>query len=107
MGRKKRRTWSSAKKAELVQEHLVGRTPVSELCEREGVSPSVYYVWQKQLMDSLPAVFERIGGRKQPSREAQLEERIAALEAKIARKDNVIAEVSEEFVRLKKALGER
>ena len=107
MGRRKRRTWSSAKKAELVQEHLVHGTPVSEICEREGVSPSVYYTWQKQLMDSLPAVFERLGTRKRPSRESQLEARIEALEAKLARKDNVIAEVSEEFVRLKKALGER
>ena len=32
--------------------------------------------------------------------------KIAALEGKLARKDAIIAEVSEEYVKLKKALGE-
>jgi hypothetical protein len=44
--------------------------------------------------------------RERPSREAELEERIAQLEARLARKDNIIAEISEEYVTLKKELGE-
>ena len=40
------------------------------------------------------------------NREKELEDKIAALEAKLARKDAVIAEVSEELVALKKELGE-
>ena len=40
------------------------------------------------------------------SREQELEAKIAALEVKLARKDAIIAEVSEEYVKLKKALGE-
>jgi hypothetical protein len=35
-----------------------------------------------------------------------LEQTIAALKAKLARKDAFIAEVSEEYVKLKKELGE-
>jgi hypothetical protein len=35
-----------------------------------------------------------------------LEQKIAALETKLARKDAIIAEVSEEYVKLKKELGE-
>ena len=50
-----------------------------------------------------PSVF---AGRRAPSREQELEVKIAALEAKLARKDAIIAEVSEEYVKLKKALGE-
>ena len=38
--------------------------------------------------------------------EEKLASKIEALEAKLVKKDNVIAEVSEEFVRLKKELGE-
>jgi uncharacterized coiled-coil protein SlyX len=37
---------------------------------------------------------------------AELQRRIEALEAKLARKDTVIAEISEEYVTLKKELGE-
>ena len=40
------------------------------------------------------------------NREKQLEGRIAQLEAKLVRKDEVIADISEEHVKLKKELGE-
>jgi uncharacterized coiled-coil protein SlyX len=44
-------------------------------------------------------------GHRAPSREQELEAKITALEAKLARKDAIIAEVSEEYVALKKTLG--
>ena len=37
---------------------------------------------------------------------SELEQKIVALEAKLARKDAIIAEVSEEYVTLDKELGE-
>ena len=39
------------------------------------------------------------------SREGQLERKVAALEERLAEKDNVIAEISEEYVGSKKNLG--
>ena len=36
----------------------------------------------------------------------ELEEKLSRLEAKVARKDQIIAEVTEEYVTLKKKLGE-
>jgi hypothetical protein len=44
--------------------------------------------------------------RRGASREQEPEARIAQLEAKLAKKDAVIAEISEEYVQLKKELGE-
>ena len=45
--------------------------------------------------------------RRAPSREKELEEKLSRLEAKVARiKDKIIAEVTEEYVTLKKKLGE-
>lgn len=41
------------------------------------------------------------------NRERELETRVAQLEAKLAKKDAVIAEISEEYVKLKKNLGSR
>ena len=43
--------------------------------------------------------------RRAPSREKELEEKLSRLEAKVARKDQIIAEVTEEYVTLKKNLG--
>ena len=44
--------------------------------------------------------------RRAPSRERELEEKVSRLESKVARKDQIIAEVTEEYVKLKNELGE-
>ena len=63
----------------------------------------MFYRWERDLLAAAPALF---AGRRAPSREQELEAKIAALEAKLARKDAIIAEVSEEYVKLKNARGE-
>ncbi len=97
-------------KAALLREHHLGKKPVSEVCEAAQVQPSLFYYWQRQLFDSAPQAFDM---EKRSSREKQLEAENAALKAKlvekeatIARKDSVIAEISGEYVALKKARGE-
>ena len=109
MGKKKRtrRSYSVEQKAAILRRHLVDKVAVSDLCDEYKLQPSVFYGWQQRLMQNLPAVFEFVGGRgNASSREAQLERRVATLEAKLVKKDNVIAEISEEYVALKKELGE-
>ena len=108
MSKKKRsrQTHSVEKKARILRRHLVDKVPVSDLCDEYKIQPSVFYAWQRQLMENLPAAMELVGGRKRKSREAELERRVAALEARLAKKDNVIAEISEEYVALKKEIGE-
>lgn len=101
-----RRNHTVEQKAAILRRHLVDKVPVSDLCDEYKLQPSVFYNWQRQLVDNLPAAVEFLGGRKRQSREAELEKRVAALEAKLARKNDVIAEISEEYVALKKELGE-
>ena len=102
-----RRKYSAEEKAAILRRHLVDKKPVSDVCEEYGLQPSVFYGWQRQMMEHMAAVFETGGQRpKRNGREEKLARKVEALEAKLATKDNVIAEVSEEFVRLKKTLGE-
>jgi len=101
-----RRTHSVEQKAVILRRHLVDKVPVSDLCDEYKIQPSVFYSWQTKLMDNLPAAVEHIGGRQRSSREAELEKKVAALEARLAKKDAVIADISEEYVTLKKELGE-
>jgi transposase len=104
--KRKRRTYSVEQKAAIIRRHLIDKVPVSDLCDEYKMQPSVFYSWQKQLMDRLPEAFAHFGGARPSNREAVLKQRVAELEAKLARKDQVIAGISEEFVTLKKGLGE-
>jgi hypothetical protein len=65
------------------------------------------YTWQKAVIENASRAFEGVTEQKgASSREAELARRIEQLEAKIAKKDAIIAEISEEYVTLKKELGE-
>jgi transposase-like protein len=89
----------------VLREHLIEGVPISEVCQKHGIQPTVFYTWQKKLFEEGAAVFEqpRAKSPRQQSAEAR---RIEALEAKLHRKDEVLAELMEEHVALKKSLGE-
>jgi transposase-like protein len=103
MSKRSRRRHSPEQKAALLRQHLVDKKPVSEICSAAEIQPSVFYKWERDLLEAAPSLFT---SRRSPSREQELEAKVAALEAKLARKDAIIAEVSEEYVKLKKELGE-
>ena len=104
MSKRTRRHHTADQKVTLLKRHLVDKVPVSDLCDENGLQPSLFYGWQRQLFENGGAAFE--GSRRGASREQELEARIAQLEAKLSKKDAVIAEISEEYVQLKKELGE-
>ena len=103
MSKRTRRRHTPEQKAALLRQHLVDKKPVSEICNAAEIQPSVFYKWERDLLAGAPSVF---ASRRTPSREQELLDKIAALEAKLARKDAIIADVSEEYVKLKKELGE-
>ena len=103
MPRKARRQFTTAQKASILRRHFVDKVAISDLCAEYELQPSVFYYWQSQ-------VFENLAGALQPavttnSREKELEREVEALKAKLTKKDSVIAEISEEYVVLKKTLG--
>jgi transposase len=93
-GKSKRRAWSAQEKLRIVLAGLDGSIEISELCRREGVSPTQYYGWKKQLLNSAGAVFA--DKRKQDSSQEDRHE------AELRRKDAVIAEITAEILDLKK-----
>jgi len=100
-----RRHHSSDDKVALLKRHHLEKVPVSEICNELKLQPSLFYDWQRQLFANAASVFDaaKTGA---PSREKELEAENARLRERLAKKDEVIAEVTEEFVKLKKALGE-
>lgn len=109
MGNEKRtrRHFRSEEKAEAVKRHVVGGEAVSAICEDLGVAPNLFYRWQKELFDNAAAAFEVKSRGKRPDNGVhKLVEQNEKLRTKLAHKDNVIAEITQEYVALKKSLGE-
>ena len=102
MKRKERRKFSGEEKVRILRRHLVDRVAVSDLCDECGINPTLFYRWQKEFFENGAAAFER--RRNGPSSREQ--EKIGRLEAKLAYKDEVIAEIMADHVKLKKSLGE-
>jgi transposase-like protein len=98
----KRRKFSAEEKVRILRRHLIDKVPVSELCDEQGLHPTLFYKWQKEFFEHGAAAFERSNG----SKERRLEKENKALRGKIAHKDEVIAEIMESHVALKKSLGE-
>ena len=100
----KRRHFSVEQKAQVVRRHLAGKEPVSQLAEELGVQPSQIHTWVNQVLAQAEKAFERSGGKRRT--EDANRRRVEQLEAKLANKNEVIAELMEENVRAKKADGE-
>ena len=100
---KPRRHFSSHEKVKILREHLIDHVPVSQVCEKHQIQPTLFYAWQKTFFENGTTAFER-----QPSHSrASLEQRkITQLEQKLQRKDEVLAELMTEHIMLKKSLGE-
>ena len=105
-GRKDRRNFTAEQKATMLRRHLVDKVAVSDLCDEYKIQPSLFYLWQRQALENLEKAIAAPEDREAARRQAEQERKIAALEAKVARKDGIIAEISEEYVTLKKTLGE-
>ena len=97
-----RKQFTAEQKIAILRRHLVEQIPVSDLCDEYGAAPSVFYRWQQQLFENGAAVFSTPPkGVADP-----LARKVSALEEKLARKNEVLSELMEEYVKLKKALGD-
>ena len=101
---KTRRHFTAEQKAEIVRRHLAGKEAVSDLADEFGVQPSLIHNWVNQVLAQAERAFDRRSGKRRLE-EAQ-ERKIAFLEGKLANKNEVIAELMQEHVQLKKELGD-
>ena len=99
---KKRTRYSSIEKIRILRRHLLDKIPISKVCEEAGIGPVSFYEWQKAFFEKGAVVFEQ--GDKRASKSQK--EKISKLENKLQKKDEVISELMEEYVKLKKNLGE-
>jgi transposase len=100
--RKARKNYTPPEKVAILRRHLIDRVPVSDLCDEYQLPPSLFYAWQKLFFENGAVAFERKNGSAEQSHLRT----IAALRDKLQRKNEVVAELMEEHIQLKKELGE-
>jgi transposase len=94
-----RRKFTAEDKILIVLEGLRAQIPISELCRREGIAPSIYYRWSKDFLQA-----GKNGLTLDTRRDANAEE-VKALKAQNEALKMGLAEAVLDVMRLKKSLG--
>jgi len=58
MGEQQRKRYTSEDKVAVLKEHLAGKKPVSEVCERHGIAVNMFYRWQEEFFAKAAGVFD-------------------------------------------------
>ena len=56
----KRKKFSPEQKVRLLRLHLIEKEPVSDICDRNGLNPNVFYRWQKIFFENGAADAQRL-----------------------------------------------
>jgi transposase len=99
-----RRHLSPQEKVAALKRHLLENVPVSTICDQLGIAPTLFYRWQKELFENCHVVFEN--GRKAKTVDDAKDTKIQQLQAKLTRKNEVMAELMEALTEEKKRNGE-
>jgi transposase len=102
MSRKQRKNYPPEEKVIILKKHLVEKVPVSDLCDQYGLHPTVFHRWMKEFFENAALVFQK----PKDVQTQRLEKKVAQLEGKLTKKNEVLSELMEEHVKLKKSFGE-
>jgi transposase len=99
-----RRHFTPQEKVAIVKRHLLEGVPISTVCDEFQINPTLFYQWQRQLFENAHLSFDT--GRKSKALEDAKDRKLLQLEAKLARKNEVMAELMEALTDEKKRNGE-
>lgn len=100
----KSRVFTAAEKVVILKKHLVEKVPISDLCELHQIHVNTFYYWLKVFFENGAAAFQ--ANTKPKAATDAKDKKIELLEAKLVRKNEVVAELLEAHTTLKKSLGE-
>jgi transposase-like protein len=103
--RKARKNYTPEEKIAILRRHLLEKVPISQICQDNNLQPNTFYQWQLKFFENGAAAFRQDARGQRREEDANLK-KIAALETKLQQKNEVVAELLQEHVQLKKELGE-
>ena len=84
---RERRHFTAEQKLSILRKHLLEGAAIADVCDQQGLTPGLFYRWQKELFENGAAVLQV---KRRPTREKHLERQLQALEKKLAHKDEVV-----------------
>ena len=95
-----RKRFSSEQKVVILREHFEKNISIQDICEKYRIHPNMMYRWKKELFEGAIETFSQKRVRKsEKNKTVKLEERLK-------NRNEVIAELLEENLKLKKFNGE-
>ena len=94
-----RKNFTAEQKVSILKEHFENQISVADICEKYRIHPNQFYKWKKDLFENAVDTFSTKRGRKKKSVTDDLE-------SKINERNEIIAELLEENLKLKKLSGE-
>ena len=101
---KPRRHFADQEKVAILKRHLIDKVAVSDLCDELHIYPNQFYDWLKKFFEHGHLAFAN-GRKSKPSEDAQ-QAKVQKLEAKLQKKNEVMAELMEALTEEKKRNGE-
>jgi transposase len=101
---KQRRHFAGTEKVAILKRHLIDKVSISDLSDELDLQPTQLYDWLKKFFENGHAAFDT--DRQSKADDNAKDQKIEKLEAKLVRKDAVMAELLEAHTLLKKELGE-
>ena len=98
-----RRHFPDPEKVAILKRQLIDKVPVSDLCDELDIYPNQFHDWLKKFFEN--GHFAFANGRKSKAGDDANVAKIQHLEAKLVRKNEVMAELMEAHTELKKVLG--
>ncbi len=98
---REKRAYKAEEKLKIVLEGMSGTISVSDLCRKYDVKPARFYYWKDQLINSAPEIFENRG------RKVDEDRIMSERDQEILKLKDVIAEITQENLEIKKKIGER
>ncbi|MGQ7383447.1 transposase, partial [Streptococcus suis] len=86
-------------KVAILRLHFLEKKPISDVCQEHNIAVNLFYLWQKQFFEHGAAAFRTTDKRQKADTNVK-DRTIRALEAKLQVKNNVLAELMEEHVKL-------
>jgi len=56
--KKQRKHYTPEENVAILRRHLLEQVPISELCDKQGLQPTVFYRWHKEFFENGASAFE-------------------------------------------------
>lgn len=97
----RRRTFTPEEKVKILREYFEAKKSVADICEEFRLSPKLFYDWKNSFFE------KAVDGFSKPVSKKKEHKQIERLETQLKDRNEIIAELLQENIRLKKFNGAR